>query len=238
MTGGNWNGAGSVNGAVTSTTGTFTISSGGSLTTSNGVSATGGAVTVNGTLTGTLNANSSTTVNGSGTVTGNATIQGTHNPGNSPGIQTFGANLAYTGGVSVVNWELSAETVSNNPNPSAIFDQIIVGGDLDFTNLTTLNLSFTTGSVLWGDTFWDASQSWTLYDVTGTTTNFANLSLTGINWLDSVGNLFNTARPDGSFSLSQSGNDVMLNYIVVPEPNIAALIGGMGMLTLLRRRRA
>ena len=45
-------------------------------------------------LNGTLVANVSTTVSGTGTVAGNATIQGIHNPGNSPGIQTFESNLS------------------------------------------------------------------------------------------------------------------------------------------------
>ena len=239
VTGGNWNGAGSVAGAVTSSSGTFTIGSGANLTATAGVSATGGAVVVNGTLTGTLNANSSTTISGTGTITGNATIQGIHNPGNSPGIQTFGANLAYTGGASVVNWELTNDTVTNMANPNAIFDQTIVLGNLDFTDLTTLNLIFNeAGSgVAWGDSLWTTDQSWTLYDVTGSTTNFGNLTLTTINWLDGSGNLFDTLHPNGGFSLSQSGNDVLLNYAAIPEPNVAALLGGFGVLALLGRRR-
>ena len=139
----------------------------------------------------------------------------------------------------MVNWELSSNTSGNLANPNAIFDQIIVGGDLDFTDLTTLNLVFNAAGsgVLWGDSLWNSAQSWTLYDVTGTTTNFANLSLTAIDWLDSGSNDFSTARPDGSFALGLSGNDVVLNYTVVPEPP-AAFIGGIGLLMLLRRRRS
>ena len=203
------------------------------------MSATGGALVVNGTLTGTLVANSSTTVSGTGIVTGNVTIEGGHNPGNSPGIQTFGSDLIYSGGASAVNWELTDNTVSNTPNPSAIFDQIVVGGDLDFAGVTTISLAFNgAGSaVLWSNTLWDSAQSWTIYDVTGTTTNFANLSLTTFNWLDSLGNAFDTDLPDGSFSLTQVDNDIVLNYAAIPEPNVAALLGGLGMLALLRRSR-
>ena len=227
-----YTGATSVNG------GTLEIAAGGSTAAGSAVtvSNSGSALIVNGTVNGTLLANASTTVSGTGTVVGSATIQGTHNPGNSPGIQTFGGNLAYTGGASVVNWELSANTVSNVANPNAVFDQIIVGGNLDFTNLTTLNLSFAVAgsSVLWSDSLWNSAQSWTLYDVAGTTTNFSNLSINTINWLDSGGNLFSTTG--GSFSLTQNVNDVVLNYTVVPEPR-AALLGGLGLLALLRRRR-
>ena len=239
VTGGNWIGDGSVIGAITSTSGTFTIASGATLTATSGVSATGGALVVNGTLSGTLIANSSTTVSGTGTVSGNATISGIHNPGNSPGIQTFDSNLAYTGGAAVVNWELDGNTVGVLANPNANFDQIVVGGNLDFTNITAINMAFNGGgsTVLWGNAFWDSAQSWTLYDVAGTTSNFANLSLNNFNWLDSGGGQFNTLRAGNSFTLTQIGNDVILNYAVVPEPNVAALLGGLGTLLLLRRRR-
>ena len=99
----------------------------------------------------------------------------------------------------------------------------------------TINLIFNgVGSgVLWGDVLWDSSQSWLLYDVAGTTSNFANLNLNAINWLDSGGNLFSTTG--GGFSLGQSGQDVVLNYTVIPEPR-AALLGSLGVLLLFRRR--
>ena len=228
-----YSGATNVNG------GTLEIAAGGSLDTTSAVTVTSGALVVNGTVNGTLLANASTTVSGTGTIMGNATIQGIHNPGNSPGIQTYGSNLTYSGGASVVNWELNSNTTSNVANPNAIFDQVLVGGNLDFTDLTTLNLVFTaTGSnVLWGNSLWDTDQSWTLYDVAGTTSNFGNLSLTTLNWLDSGSNAFDAARPGSSFSLSQSGQDVVLNYTAVPEPNVAALLGGLGVLALLRRDR-
>jgi autotransporter-associated beta strand protein len=208
-----------------------------------------GATTVN---AGTLLINGSTsstslvtvgvngTLGGTGTVGGDTTISGTHNPGNSPGIQTFTGNLSYVdAGIPdpTVNWELASNLTTVGINPTANFDQVIVGGNLDFTDITTINLSFNgAGStVLWANVLWDANQSWLLYDVAGTTTNFANLNLNTINWLDSGGNLFSTTG--GSFSLGQSGEDVVLNYAVVPEPNAAALLGGFGMLALLRRRR-
>lgn len=68
-----------------------------------------------------------------------------------------------------------------------------------------------------------------------TTSNFDNLSLNTTNWLDSGSNLFSTTG--GSFSLGQIGQEVVLNYTVVPEPNVAALLGSLGILALLRRRR-
>ncbi len=180
------------------------------------------------------------TLGGTGTVGGNTTISGTHNPGNSPGIQTFTGNLSYVDGGTpdpVVNWELGMNTTVVGVNPTANFDQVIVGGNLDFTNITAINLIFNGAgsSVLWADVLWGSNQSWLLYDVAGTTTNFANLSLNTSDWLDSGSNSFNTANV-GSFSLGQSGQDIMLNFTAIPEPK-AALLGCLGALLLLRRRR-
>jgi MYXO-CTERM domain-containing protein len=182
------------------------------------------------------------TLGGTGTVGGNTTISGIHSPGNSPGIQTFTGNLSYVNGGTpdpTVNWELASNTTTVGANPTANFDQIIVGGNLDFTHPTIINLSFNgAGStVLWSDSLWDANQSWLLYDVAGITTNIANLNLNTVNWLDSGSNLFSTAG--GSFTLSQNGEDVMLNFTAVPEPSTYGL--GLGALALavaaLRRRR-
>jgi autotransporter-associated beta strand protein len=237
VTGGNWNGNGTVTGLVTSSSGTFTIGNGANLTATSGVSATGGALVVNGTLTGTLDANSSTIVSGTGTVTGNATISGIHSPGNSPGIQSYGSNLSYTTGSSVT-WELAVDAVGVR---GTAYDGIDVGGALDFAGSTTINLNFNLlgSTVDWADTFWDTSHTgvggWLVYDVAGSLNNFGNLSLGSSTWLDSLSNPF--SGTGGTFSLAQSGSDVVLNYSVIPEPNVAALIGGFGVLALLRRRR-
>ncbi|MEY4242840.1 MAG: hypothetical protein RLZZ245_425 [Verrucomicrobiota bacterium] len=239
VTGGQWNGLGTVTGAVTSSSGNFTIGSGANLTSTAGVSATGGALVVNGTLTGILSTNSSTTVSGTGTITGNTTISGIHTPGNSPGIQSFGSNLSYANGSSVT-WELGSNSLGLRGTD---FDGINVGGTLDFSGATTLNMvfNFAGSAVDWTDTFWNTSRigtsGWLVYDVAGSTTNFANLSINSANWLDGSGGDFNTSNSGNTFSLYQDGNDIYLNYTVVPEPNVAALLGGLGTLVLLRRRR-
>jgi autotransporter-associated beta strand protein len=239
VTGGNWNGASTVTGAVTSSSGNFTIGSGANLTSTAGVSATGGALVVNGTLTGTLSADSSTTVSGTGTITGNTTISGIHSPGNSPGIQSYGSDLSYTSGSSVT-WELGSNSLGLRGTD---FDGINVGGNLNFSGATAINLAFNfAGSLVdWQNTFWNTSRTgtsgWLVYDVAGTTTNFANLSVTAANWLDGSGASFDTYNSGNTFSLYQDGTDIYLNYTVVPEPNVAALLGGLGTLVLLRRRR-
>jgi len=198
----------------------------------------------------------SATLGGTGTIGGAAIIRGTHSPGNSPGIQTFAGNLTYEDGGDpdpLVLWELVDNTVTNQPNPNALFDTIVVGGNLDFADPTALELSFDAGgsTVDWTDSFWATSylgtSGWLLYDVAGTTSNFADLLLTTIDWLDSNALAFNTARPGSSFSLLQDGNDIYLNYNfvaanVVPEPStfVLGLLGlaGLGLLAAARRRQS
>jgi len=238
------------------------LTDGGSLTKSgSGTLTLSGTNTYTGTTTvstGTLLINGSTssssivtvastgTLGGTGTVGGATTISGTHNPGNSPGIQTFSSDLTYSGGSSVVNWELKSSTTTNAANPSAIFDTIVVNGNLDFAGATTLNLSFVpTGSnVLWSDSFWSTSKTgtggWLLYDLSGanTVSNFTNLSLASSNWPDSGSFAFNTARPGASFTVVQSGNDIYLNYTAVPEPATWVLaFSGLAFVLVARRLR-
>jgi autotransporter-associated beta strand protein len=210
-------------------TGTVTLSGNnsyaGTTTVSNGILA------VNGNQSSALGAFSvaaGATLMGSGTIGGATTIQGLHSPGNSPGIQTFAGDLTYSGGSSAVLWELAANTISNSP---LAFDQIVVGGNLDFAGLTTLSLSFNSAgsTVNWSDTFWDTGRTWAIYSVTGTTTNFGNLTLVGTSgsWLDtqSTPQSLASVRPDASFSVVQNGNNVNIVYAIVPEPAAVALAG-------------
>jgi len=250
---------GSFAGAI-SGTGSLTKTTGGTLTLSGNSTYTGPTNVNAGTLlvNGSTAAGSSVTVGGAGTlggtgtVGGNTDILGTHNPGDSgAGIQTFNSDLSYSGGASVVNWELFDDTSTNMANPSALFDTVLVGGNLDFTDPTTLNLIFNDAlsMVDWTDLFWQSDHlgtgGWLLFDVAGMTTGFfGNLTLAPLNWLDGNGGDFATLLAGAGFSLVQIGNDIYLNYTapvaeVVPEPGtlIIAALGLLGMLGLARRRR-
>jgi len=205
--------------------GTWTLSS--SANTYNGsTNVYEGTLLVNGTHTGgdTYTVASGATLGGSGTVGGATTISGHHTPGTSPGIQTFSSDLTYSGGAADVTWELLKNTATQES--PAVFDQILVGGDLDFAGATTLNLSFdATGSTVdWTHNLWDSSQQWLLYGVTGTTADLSSLSIVTVNWQDSIGALFDTVLSGSSFSLSQTDQDVYLNYApgaatIIPEPS-------------------
>ena len=227
-------------GLIKTGSGTLTLSGANTYTGQTSVNV--GKLVINGsTSTGLLTVASGATLGGSGTVGSSATISGIHAPGNSPGIQTFSNNVAYQTGASV-EWELNGNSATQ-ASPTAFFDQIVVNGNLDFAGTTTLNLSFiASGSaVAWSNAFWNASHTgsngWLLFDVAGTTTNFSNLSISTANWADSAGNLFSATRGPSSFGLEQVGQDIYLSYTAVPETS-AALIGGIGALFLLRRRRA
>lgn len=218
--------------------GTLEIATGGSLASGSAVTVTGSgsALIVNGSIGGSLLMNANTTLSGAGSVNGAATIQGAHSPGNSPGVQTFASNLTYSGGASEVNWELSADTVTQG-NPTRLFDQVVVNGNLDFAGTTDLNLLFNSAgsNVSWNSEFWASDRTWTLFDVAGTTFNFVNLQLNGSDWLDGSGASFAASRPQASFALLQSGQDILLSY-TVPETSTAWLVG-LGLMATWRRRR-
>ena len=227
-------------GATAVSQGSLVINSTGSTHANSAVSVTGTAsLVVNGTVNGTVSTATGTTLSGTGTIVGSATVQGIHNPGNSPGIQTFGDDLTYSGGSSIVNWELFDNTTTNADNPNAIFDRMLVAGDLNFAASTTINLVFNgaTSNVDWSDDLWNDSQSWLVYDVTGNIIGFDdNLDLNVINWLDGDDNPFLAERAGSTFSFSEEADGIYLNYTVIPEPS-TTLLGGLGLLALLRRRR-
>jgi len=195
-----------------------------------------GGLNLNGSIAGGLYVAALASLSGTGTVGGNATIAGIHSPGNSPGAQTFNGNLTYEAG-AVVNWELIANTTGS---PGANYDQIIVPtGSLSFSGSTTLALSFNGAgsSVLWSDAFWNVNRSWMVYDLsTGAVTGISNLVLGG-SLLDSLGNsLSPTGR--GYFTTALSGQDVMLNFVAVPEPSTWAMaLAGLAFAGWSMRRR-
>lgn len=181
-----------------------------------------GSTTVNaGTLV--INGNISTsitTVNGGGTLggsgtTGSVTIGngGTLAPGNSPGTLTISGDLGLNDS-SILAFELNPldMTVGGNIN-----DLVSITGNFTLDGL--LNVTPVSGSFA-GIT----SGSWRLFNYSGTLTNNA-LSFNTMPSLD----------PGYSWSLDLATSG-QVNLVVVPEPG-AVLLGGLGLLALLRRRR-
>jgi autotransporter-associated beta strand protein len=218
--------------------GTLTLS--GSNSASGGTTVSAGGLRLDGSIAGILNVASGGSLSGTGTVGGNAAIAGMHSPGNSPGVQTFNANLTYSDG-SILTWELIANTTGS---AGVNYDQIIVPtGNLAFSGSTQLALSFdgAGSSVNWTNAFWDVNRSWMVYDLSGGTTSSLSNLLLGGSLLDSVGNpLSPTER--GYFTTSLAGQDVMLNFVAVPEPTTWAMaLAGLacgGSVVFRRRKRA
>jgi hypothetical protein len=210
-------GAGGLNNA-----GRMIVNSGSSVTvtaTSGGQFLTSGHLLANGTLAGAaVSIQSTGTLAGDGTVNAATTIAGLHSPGNSPGVQTFGSDLTYQAGASVL-WELIGNTTGGSGN----FDQIVLPtGNLTFSGSTALNLSFNgAGSAVnWSDPFWNVDRTWLLHDLSsGVTTGIGDFSVTTQDWADSTSTLLSAARSGASFSVGLTGQDVVINYVApVPEP--------------------
>ena len=212
------------NGASLLSGSTTTVYSGGNLI----VDGTAGAVVVgaNGLL------------GGSGTV-GTTTVAGILTPGNSPGVLNVNGNLTMASGGNMI-WELFANTATQ-ASP-AVFDQVLVSGNLDFAGSNGINLNFGTtaagSTVSWSDSFWNSNQSFLIYDVAGSTAGFSNLSLLNTSFNDATGAAL--AESQGSFSVSQLGSDVFLNYNAIPEPSTGSMLGlgfaGLVVTRLLRRK--
>ncbi|MBC8009059.1 MAG: autotransporter-associated beta strand repeat-containing protein [Burkholderiales bacterium] len=186
-------------------TGTTTVSAGTLLV--NGVSSGTGAITVasGATLGGTGTLGGATTFSSGGATFAPATL------GVAGVINT--ANLTFNAG-SLLSFDLGINTAAS--------DQAVVTGSLNFAGATTLNLTNLAIPTL-------GSTIYTLFSVSGTTTNIGNVTIGALAGYDS--------------SLSLSGNNVVLTLTssAIPEPSSAAALAGLSILgfaALRRRRRA
>jgi autotransporter-associated beta strand protein len=180
------------------------------------------------------------TLKGIGQIDGNTTIAslGIHAPGNSPGLQTFNGNLAYSTG-AMLNWELATNSVGTRGTDFDGID-VIGAGTLSIASGVTSNLKFNAAgsAVNWANAFWNSNQSWLVYDDANLPTLSSASIFDTINVsTDSLG----ATLSGGAFSWALSGNDVFLNFTAspIPEPGTATLLGiaCIGVAALRRRRR-
>ena len=216
-------------------TGGITKNGAGTLTLSSTSSFSGATTVAGGTLviSGNISTSSLTTVNsgatlsGSGTV-GAAVINGTLAVGNSPGQMNF-TNTVDLNGITVM--EIDGSSGAG------------VAGGHDFINLTGAGAAgvLTYGGTLTldiGTAFGVGSYSWNLFDFASETDTLATISLT-----DQYAGSLLDGDLNGIWDLTSGGNSWqftestgVLGLTVIPEPS-AALLGGLGVLALLRRRR-
>lgn len=158
-------------------------------------------------------------------------------PGNSPGVQSYIVNQSWAS--NSYDWELNdwiASVAGTN------IDQIQITGNLTLMGAAPgsyiLNVLSLTSGNLTGDVanFSDVDNSWTILTTTtgisGFNASFWTVDATGF-----------TSNPvaTGSWNVAQSDNNLILNYVAVPEPATIAIVGsavGLLGLRLARRRKA
>lgn len=227
-----YSGAITLSASTTSTVGSLTGNTG-AITLSNAISGTGAltidtaptsSVTISGnsnTYTGATTVNSGKlVVNGNistsilTTVNSGATIQGV----GTTGALTVLANGTYSPGNSIGTLSSSSLTllgISNFEIDSAgdLSDLSIVSGLLSIGG--TLNVTNVGDALVVGDTF-------NLFDWGSVTGTFTSVNLPALT---------------GTLTWDQSNLYTNGTLVVVPEPSLTAILGGLGVVTLLRRRR-
>ena len=197
-----------------------------------------GATTVSaGTLVvdGSISTSSLTTVASGGTLGGTGTVGktvisagGTLAVGTSPGTMTFTDTLGLSG-TTVMEIDGTAGA-GVNPNGHDFINLTGAGaaGVLTYGGTLTLDI---------GVVFGNGTYSWNLFDFVSETGGFTGISLDDQysgSLTDAGGGVWDLASGGNTWQFTESTG--VLGLTVVPEPR-AALLGSLGMLMLLRRRR-
>jgi len=189
------------------------------------------------------------TLTGGGTVlaTGKTVLaNGTIAAGSSPGTITQDGGTLQLGVGSNYNWEVLNASGAAGTGYDTV--NLINGATLDLSLLSagnTYNINLWSLSGIGPDVNGDAANfdnslaySWTLFStgtaITGFSTDKFTINTGAFNGTSG----FSNALGGGVFSVGLADNDtdLVLNFTPVPEPR-AALLGGLGLLALLRRRR-
>ncbi len=198
----------------------------------------GGTLLINGSTSSTslVTVNSGGTLGGTGTISGSVTLNNGAflSPGASIESLATGSNTWNGGSTFVFEFSTDGSTGAAGTE----WDLLAITGSLDLSgasvgnpisfDLITMANAINSGLLAAWDP--DTSATWSGFVTTtgGITSYAANLFD-----IDTTG--FQNPL-NGSFSVARNGNNLDLVYTAIPEPT-AALLGGLGVLLLLRRRR-
>jgi autotransporter-associated beta strand protein len=244
------NGVTSINGTIStsvnsvSQSGVGTLSLNGENSYTGGTSVTQGKLSVNGSIASSslTTVSNQGTLQGSGTV-GNASILsgGTINPGNSIGLLTIDGDLTWD-----INGNYNWEIYDSTGVAGIGYDTINVVGTLDLSllgvesfNINLWSLSNPTMTQSGDAINFDPNQNylWTIISteegIIGFNNNLFDINTLAYNNTDGFANALN-----GSFSISQNENDIILAYNTVPEPSTyALLLIGLGIGLIIKKEK-
>jgi fibronectin-binding autotransporter adhesin len=195
---------------------------------------TGGVLAVNGSLANTTTTvGTGATLGGSGSIGGSVTVQGggTLAAGNS--IESLSSGALSLEALSTFAYEIDNDAAANVAG-----DLTAVTGNLTIDLGNTVNLTLgELGSGLWviGEklTLISYSGTWNggLFNYGGTLADDSTLTFSGMEWLFN----YNDTAAGTNYTGDLTGSR-FVTMTAIPEPS-AALLGGLGLLALLRRRR-
>jgi hypothetical protein len=180
-----------------------------------------GTLNINTTLAAPVTVSAGATLGGTGTV-GATTVNGTISPGNSTGLLTVSSTLSLT---SLASAAFEIDGVNRGAAVNG-YDAIDASGALTYGGVLTTDF---------GTTFGAGSYAFNLFDFASQSGTFSALNLTG-NYAGVLNSGNSWSLVSGSETWGFNHSTGVLSLTVVPEPR-AALLGGLGLLALLRRRR-
>jgi fibronectin-binding autotransporter adhesin len=187
--------------------------------------------TGSGTGTGTVSVSSGATLGGSGTISGAVNVTGVLAPGNS--IESLGSgSLNFITG-STYAYELNTAALNGDLAYSSGTLDIAAGSILTLTDLAT-STALTNGSKLTLISYFGGWTGGELFTYNAATLADNSTFTLGANqWFFD----YNDTGAGSNFTGDIVGATSFVTMTVIPEPNAAMLVGGLGMLALLRRRR-
>ena len=194
-----------------------------------------GTLAVNGSITSAVSVASGATLGGSGTITGTVSISGggAFAAGNS--IESLASGNLTLAAAAIFAYEMNNDAAAGVAGDLA---DVTGNFNLDLGNASILTLTeLGTGS-------WTAGEKLTLVSYTGswngglfnyggsTLLDDSTISFNGVNWTFN----YNDASAGTNYAGETTGAVGFVTMTVIPEPR-TALLGALGVLLLLRRRR-